>query len=111
MNLTKETPLQAGDPGTGQTISQWTTMLFQQPFNVGIVLQAKQSKVTVFTPEGGLPQWSDPYPAGATDLSFEEILALPSADAFFGELFAALNSKLMAQGAEPSQPLPPPVSG
>jgi len=100
--------MQEGDPGKGQQIAQWTTMTFEQPFNVGITVVMQQSQVTVFTPEGGAPQWSAPYPSGSVSLSFEQILALPSADAFFGELFQAADQVLLAQTAEATQGGPPP---
>jgi hypothetical protein len=103
----------ATEQGTIAIIPWWTQMRFSYPNGQPITLNADQHSQTVTQTETqSMPVWSPPYYVGSVFMTEEEILMLPSADPFFGELFAALDAKLAAQmNPPPPPPLPdnPPV--
>jgi len=95
--------------GTIAIIPWWTQMRFSYPNGQPISLNADQHSQTVSqTAADPLPVWSPPYYVGSVYMTQDELLALPSCDPFFGELFAALDAKLAAQMNPPPPPTPPP---
>lgn len=93
--------------GQGVIVPNWSRMNFSMPPGGVITLIADQESQSVFQATSDtLPVWSPPYPSGSAYLSYDEILALPSADPFFGELFQALDAKLAAQTAAPAESPP-----
>lgn len=100
---------QTTKPGTIAIIPWWTLMSFTYPNQRPIALSAEQFSQTVTqTEDDPMPVWSPPYYVGTVNMTEEEILLLPSADAFFGELFQALDAKLAAQTAPPLPAIPLP---
>jgi hypothetical protein len=96
---------------TGQIaiIPWWTQMRFTYPNLGAITLNADQHSQTVTqTSNDPMPVWSPPYYVGSVFMTQDEIIALPSADAFFGELFTALDAKLALQMNPPPPPPPAP---
>ena len=92
-----------GEAGTSVVVPQWTKNTFTLDSNGMISGILEQTSQVVFQSDSSsLPVWYPPYPSGNIYLTFDEIIALPSADPFFGELWALANQKL----AESQAPAP-----